>query len=186
MRNTPTDCYACHQKDDRHEQQLGRDCAACHTDRDWRVSNFNHNRSRFALLGRHAVVVCKDCHATPRYQDAPRECAACHQKDDAHKQAFGERCESCHNARGWSIWNFDHNRRTRYPLDGAHRAVACETCHARPAPKGRTAAELATNCVGCHRHQDVHDGGFGPVCEQCHGTDRWKTLTRRGATGARP
>jgi hypothetical protein len=186
MRNTPTDCHACHQKDDRHEQQLGRDCASCHTDRDWRVSNFNHNRSRFALLGRHAAVVCKDCHATPRYHDAPRECAACHQKDDAHKQVFGERCESCHNARGWSIWSFDHDKRTRYPLDGAHRAVACESCHTRPAPKGKAAAELATHCVTCHRRQDVHDGGFGPVCEQCHGTDRWKTLTRRGATGVRP
>ena len=180
FRHTATDCYSCHKGDDKHETQLGRDCASCHSDRDWKVAKFNHNQTRFALLGRHAAVVCKNCHATPRFKDAPRDCLGCHQKDDSHKQVFGENCASCHNARGWPTWNFDHNTRSRYRLDGAHVKVACEACHTRPAPKGQDAAPLASTCVSCHRKDDVHDGGFGPVCAQCHSTEHWKKLLQRG------
>ncbi len=180
MRKTPTDCFSCHKKDDKHEAQLGRDCASCHDDKSWRVPGFNHSRTRFALLGRHATVVCKDCHATPRFQDAPRECLGCHDKDDKHKRVFGEKCASCHNARAWSIWDFDHNKRSSYKLAGAHVKVACEACHTRPAPKGRDFAAVASSCLDCHRKDDVHDGGFGKVCEQCHTVDDWKKVSNRG------
>jgi hypothetical protein len=26
-------------------------------------------------------------------------------------------------------------------------------------------------CVDCHSRDDIHRGGFGPDCGQCHGTD---------------
>jgi hypothetical protein len=183
-RDTPKDCVACHKKDDKHEGQLGPKCESCHGDVDWKAKDFNHNLSRFPLLGKHATVKCKDCHLTPRYKDAPRDCYSCHKKDDTHKLKFGLACEVCHNARNWRIWDYDHTRAARYVLDGAHAKVACVKCHSEPAPKGKNAATAGTTCISCHRRDDVHDGAFGPICEQCHSTDNWKRI--RARVGASP
>jgi hypothetical protein len=180
FRKTATECYACHQKDDKHEAQLGRQCESCHTDRDWKVPGYDHNKTRYPLLGKHMKVACKDCHATPRYRDAAKDCYACHKKEDKHKLVFGTKCESCHNARGWVIWDFDHDKRSSYRLDGKHRKVACEACHVKPAPAGKGFAPLASDCLSCHRKDDVHDGGFGMRCEQCHVADDWKKVSARG------
>lgn len=182
-RDTPLDCVSCHRKDDKHEGQVGAKCESCHDDRDWKKARFDHRQARFALLGRHLAVACKDCHATPRYRDAARDCYSCHKKDDRHKLKFGVACESCHNARAWGIWDFDHARRARYALDGAHAKVACEQCHAMPAPRGRNAAELGSSCNGCHRRDDRHDGAFGPGCNQCHVTESWKRIRSRLGAG---
>jgi hypothetical protein len=135
--------------------------------------------TRFALVGKHVAVKCMDCHATQRYKDAPRDCWSCHQKDDKHKLKFGVACESCHNARSWGIWDYDHARRAMYSLDDAHAKVACEKCHTRPAPAGRRSAEVGSACIACHRRDDTHDGAFGRVCEQCHYTDNWKRIRSR-------
>ncbi len=178
-RPTPLDCLSCHRKDDKHEGQLGAKCESCHSDASWKNARFDHAATRFALLGRHAAVECKACHKSARYTEAPRECIGCHRKDDKHKQVFGEKCESCHNARAWTLWDFDHTKRTRWPLDGGHRRVACADCHVRPAPAGRLAAPLADTCVACHRKDDVHDGGFGARCETCHGVQKWKQVSNR-------
>jgi hypothetical protein len=181
-RDTPGDCLSCHKKDDKHEGQLGLKCESCHSDRDWKVPRFDHAATRFPLVGKHLPVKCADCHKTARYKDAPRDCWSCHEKDDKHKLKFGTACESCHNARAWGIWDYDHARRAKYVLDGAHRKVACEACHTRPAPKGKAAADTGTNCVACHRRDDTHDGAFGPACEQCHVTENWKRVKTRVGT----
>lgn len=175
-RNTARDCLSCHKKDDKHEGQQGKECDQCHNDRDWKTTRFDHGRTRFPLLGKHVKVECKACHESRRFKDAKRECLACHKKDDKHKGKLGARCESCHNARDWKIWDFDHSKRTDYKLDGAHVRVACESCHTREAPAGKDAASVPSTCVGCHRSDDVHDGGFGGRCEQCHVTESWKSL----------
>ncbi len=52
--------------------------------------------------------------------------------------------------------------------------------------KGKAAAVLDRGCNGCHRADDVHDGGFGPRCEQCHGQDNWKQVNRRMRTSRAP
>jgi len=178
-RDTPMDCHACHKKDDKHEGQLSPKCDNCHSDRDWKVARFDHSPTRFPLLGKHAPVKCADCHKTLRYKDAPRDCYSCHKKDDKHKLTFGVACESCHNARAWGIWDYDHTRRAKYQLDGAHAKLACETCHTRPAPAGKPSAEVGNTCISCHRRDDKHDGAFGSVCEQCHSTDNWKRIRNR-------
>ena len=185
-RDTPMECYACHKKDDKHEGQQGTKCESCHGDRDWKTTTFDHRLSRFALLGKHVGVKCADCHKTPRYKDAPRDCFSCHKKDDKHQLKFGTACESCHNARAWGIWDYDHTRRAKYALDGAHAKLACEACHTRPAPAGKAAAEVGNTCVACHRRDDTHDGAFGPVCEQCHVTTRWKQIRQRIGSTAQP
>lgn len=179
FRNTPMDCLACHKKDDKHEEQLGAACAQCHNDASWKVGDFDHRLTRFPLTGRHVPAKCTACHLTGRFKDSPRDCFGCHQKDDRHKQKFGERCESCHNTRLWTLLDFNHAKQTRYPLEGAHRQVACESCHQRNAPKGKDAAPLDSSCLGCHRGSDVHDGQFGVRCEQCHVPQSWKTLPQR-------
>lgn len=167
-----TGCAACHAKDDPHRQQLGPQCESCHNERDWRQTRFDHNRSRFPLLGRHAAVQCRSCHASAQYKDAKPECAACHEKQDPHKRRFGTRCESCHNARDWRAWDFDHAR-TRYPLTGAHRKVDCYACHREPL---RGAVRLDATCIACHARDDVHGGQFGARCERCHVTTSFREV----------
>jgi hypothetical protein len=179
FRNTSMTCYSCHKKDDKHENQLGNKCEQCHSDNSWKVTRFDHGVSRFPLTGRHVAVPCKGCHETARYKDAARDCLSCHKKDDRHKQVFGARCELCHNARAWAVWNFDHDAKTPYKLTGAHKKVGCESCHKEPAPKGKDAAPIGDNCVACHRTDDVHDGQFGARCEQCHSSDTWKNVKNR-------
>jgi Cytochrome c7 and related cytochrome c len=52
---TASDCYGCHRQDDKHQGSLGRECASCHTERDWKErAKFNHGKTAFPLLGRHA------------------------------------------------------------------------------------------------------------------------------------
>jgi hypothetical protein len=89
------------------------------------------------------------------------------------------RCENCHNTRAWSVWEFDHDRRSTYRLDGAHRKVACESCHKQPAPKGKSAAVVGAACIACHGNADAHDGQFGNRCEQCHVAENWKKIKNR-------
>ncbi len=186
FRNTPLACFACHQKDDKHDGQSGKACETCHNDGSWRVGQFDHGLTRLALTGRHILTPCKSCHATLRYKDAPRDCYSCHQKEDRHKQKLGERCENCHNTRSWKLWDFDHDKRGKYVLDGAHQKVPCESCHRLPAPKGRDADPLAANCIACHAGADVHDGQFGVRCEQCHTTENWKKFQHRSGFGLEP
>ena len=178
-RNTPLLCINCHTKDDKHETQLGDKCESCHNDKAWKGTTFNHGKSRFPLTGRHIISECKKCHETMRYKDAPRDCYSCHKKDDKHKQVFGTRCESCHNTRAWTTWSFNHDTQTKYRLEGSHVKVTCEGCHKQVAPSGKDAAPLGSACVTCHRKDDVHNGGFGPRCDQCHQVDGWKKVKTR-------
>jgi hypothetical protein len=143
------------------------------------VTRFDHGLTRFPLTGRHIPAPCKSCHLTPRFKDAARDCFSCHQKEDKHKLKLGTRCESCHNTRSWVLWDFNHDKRTKYLLDGAHRKVACESCHVDAAPKGKDFAPVGSTCIACHRSDDVHDAQFGGRCEQCHLTESWKKFQRR-------
>lgn len=182
FKNTPTACFSCHKRDDRHEATLGEKCEQCHGDLNWRVPRFDHAKTRYPLVGGHLVVACKACHQSLRYREAPRDCYGCHRKDDRHKAALGPQCENCHNVRAWTLWDFDHDRGTRFRLEGKHRRITCEACHTQPAPPGRKAAPVGSDCMACHRKDDVHEGNFGRRCEQCHDNENWKRLKR----GTRP
>ena len=166
-------CIACHRKDDKHSGQLGTQCASCHVEQSWKKTSFDHSRTDFPLLGRHAMVECRSCHASARYKDAKRDCFACHARDDVHKRRLGPQCETCHNSRDWKAWDFSHERRTRFPLDGAHRRLACYACHQRPTERAPT---LAASCASCHAADDVHDGSFGRQCERCHVSSSFKQV----------
>lgn len=166
-------CYACHKKDDPHKGQEGRTCEQCHDERSWKKARLDHGLTRFPLFGKHREARCGSCHRTRAFQDAPTDCLACHGKKDVHKRRLGTQCGLCHNPRGWKLWDFDHDRRTRFPLDGAHGGLHCYTCHRRPMGGEVT---LSRSCVTCHEDEDVHDGTLGPQCEICHVTSSFATL----------
>ena len=168
-----TRCIVCHKKDDRHKAQLGDRCESCHNERHWRDAPYDHARARFPLTGAHVTTPCAKCHATPAFRDAPAACNGCHDKEDVHKKRLGPKCDGCHNTRSWKSWDFNHDLRTRFKLDGAHRKAACLACHDRPVEE-KFGTPLA--CGGCHRQEDVHDGGFGQQCERCHGTSNFREI----------
>lgn len=168
-----TVCIACHKKDDKHKGQEGRKCDRCHNERSWKRALFDHGLTRFPLLGAHAKVRCNKCHLTPAFKDVATACISCHRNDDKHKLRLGPRCEDCHNARSWKSWDFDHDRRTSFPLDGGHRGLQCKACHKRPMSSRVSAG---TTCVSCHEIDDVHDGRFGRHCDRCHVTSSFKRI----------
>jgi len=179
FRGTDTRCYSCHKKDDKHEGTQGQQCAQCHGDRDWKATVFDHSKTRFPLTGGHGRVECQDCHVTKRFKDVSRACVSCHVKDDQHKGKLGALCATCHNARNWKAWNFNHARQTSYALTGRHAQVKCEACHAQPAPAGKAIAAVGQRCIDCHLKDDSHDGQFGNRCDQCHSTSGWIQVAKQ-------
>ncbi len=177
FRKTPKECFNCHQKDDKHEGQEGKQCEKCHTDRDWKVPQFDHGLTRFPLLGKHGPLACAKCHTSPRFKDAKTTCVACHAKDDKHKKGLGPDCGQCHNARDWKDWKFDHDNRTKFVLDGKHKTTACGLCHIR-ATESQVFA-TSSDCYSCHVKDDVHQAGFGHRCQLCHVTSSFKTLKQK-------
>ena len=166
-------CFSCHEKHDKHKAQIGKECDRCHSEDTWNKSSFDHDRSRFRLLDKHKPLECKKCHASPAYKDAKTECAACHSKDDVHKERFGARCEQCHSARGWKTWEFDHDRLSDFKLAGRHSKVKCLYCHTKPV---KDKLVLASECFSCHKRDDIHFETKGPKCERCHTPENWRKI----------
>lgn len=81
-------CTSCHE--DNHAGQYVEngvtDCTRCHTSNNWTLTNFDHNKTRFPLDGKHINVACNDCHkmveATPKpyrqYKFKDVRCETCH------------------------------------------------------------------------------------------------------------
>jgi hypothetical protein len=175
------DCISCHKKDDVHKEKLGKRCESCHNEKDWKDAKVDHGRARFPLLGLHVKVECKKCHQTQLFRDTPSDCFSCHKKDDdkVHKRRLGNKCESCHNARSWKAWDFDHDKRTKFKLDGGHKKPDCYACHKKEMDDRIV---VPRSCVGCHENDDKHQGEFGQLCERCHVTSDFRTIL----IGSRP
>jgi hypothetical protein len=183
-RGTRTECLSCHRRDDKHQGTLGEKCEQCHRDVNWRIDRFDHAKTRFPLAGRHLVISCQSCHTSLRFKEAPGDCYSCHRKDDHHKGTLGVQCATCHNVRAWPLWDFNHDRNTKYRLEGRHVSVACIACHARPAPPGKPIAAVGNDCYSCHRKDDTHEGRFGRRCEQCHLPQNWRQVRQAGQAAA--
>jgi len=169
-----TACIACHKTDDVHKGAQGTQCQRCHNEQGWAQRiRFDHDLTRFPLIGQHAVVPCEECHASQSFKGTASDCLACHRKDDAHKGRLGSACAACHNPNGWALWRFDHDRRTSFALDGKHQGLKCEACHTTPAAK---TLRLSRVCGDCHRRDDPHRGAFGRACGTCHTTRSFREL----------
>lgn len=180
-----TPCFVCHKKTDKWDFRIKGDkctdchdnthknhisekyypeenCTACHTNTHWSQVNFDHNTTKFKLLGAHKKTSCTDCHfkkdengiTTQKFKTLKTTCVECH--TDKHAGQFNEKgntdCLRCHNNNDWKIDNFDHNK-TKFPLDGKHKNVACAKCH-KPKTIGQTRVieyKLKSyKCESCH------------------------------------
>ncbi|MEZ4282808.1 MAG: cytochrome C [Myxococcota bacterium] len=168
----PKDCAGCHARDDVHRGELGKDCGDCHDAESFagRV-RFDHEITKFPLLGLHASTACESCHADSAYRKVDVECNACHAAEDVHEGTLGTGCESCHNPNGWTRWKFDHDAQTDFALHGAHADLECAGCHRTAMAPG---VSLSTSCVDCHLRDDAHRDGFGRACDACHSDEAWK------------
>ncbi len=170
FRDAPSGCHSCHSEDDRHEGNLGKDCAGCHTSTGWaKVTAFDHSKTDFPLTNAHEKVACAACHAGEIYQDLPTSCIGCHRIQDIHDDRFGSKCEDCHVNKTWSEVRFDHDRDTDFTLSGAHRDVDCNACHSDNIHD----TPMQGACLDCHAAEDPHQGTLGPRCESCHTTSSW-------------
>lgn len=197
-------CATCHESDSPHQDQFtGKDCQSCHTSYDWKdLAAFNHNNTRFQLLGKHIEVSCKNCHQSIALANNQRmvkyvdlkfgQCLDCH--EDPHNGSMGSACKNCHSVQGWnklanfSERTFDHST-TGYPLLGKHRTVRCASCHNPNTATAGIRRHFASStlgfsyphpksdrCVSCH--EDYHKGAFQDVkggidCANCHSVDGW-------------
>jgi Zn finger protein HypA/HybF involved in hydrogenase expression len=169
-----TECVACHQKDDVHKGKQGKRCASCHNEKSWKNNvQFDHDLSSFPLIGMHAVTACDECHVSSEYSSAPSACNDCHANDDVHKTKLGTNCQDCHNPNSWKTWLFDHNKVTKFKLDGAHKKLGCYDCH-NTTSKGKLKA--SSECISCHRRDDIHNGQFGGNCSECHNTSNFREI----------
>lgn len=204
-------CVSCHTKDPHSGQFLARaggiECAGCHTVQGWKPTTFvaaRHAETHYPLGGRHAAVACGKCHipkgAETVYKVRFERCTDCH--EDIHRAQFrdepyGNRCEECHTVGGFrpSTFSLARHRKSGYPLEGAHTAVACGECHSEkeagnPQPAHPAAGRFRyvdRSCTACH--QDPHQGQFrermaaaqaggAAGCPSCHSMRSWQDLTR--------
>jgi len=183
--DTPAQCRSCHEMQDVHGGRHGRQCETCHTPVDWSEQAFDHDHDTgFPLTGSHRGLACADCHPGDVFeQNLETDCHACHRQDDVHGGRRGTACSDCHDSSDWDRPLFDHDAATEFPLSGRHAGADCEACH-----RGNVFDdEPATDCYGCHRHDDVHDGQEGTRCDTCHDENGWSaTVTFDHDLGAFP
>ncbi len=170
-------CYSCHEHQDAHKQQQGKQCDTCHNEKTWWLKDvrYDHELTDFPLIGQHAVTPCESCHLTSAFKDAKLDCNDCHSDDDVHNQALGEDCQSCHNPNNWLIWKFDHDK-TDFKLEGAHDGLHCHNCHLKPPGEND---QFDSRCIDCHSRDDIHNGNFGASCDICHKQDNFSSINIR-------
>lgn len=166
-------------------------CGQCHGGSTWTALSptvatttttppgFEHNRdTTFALTGAHQKVQCAACHYGPPLMGQTPECRDCHARE--HRTLTDSRCERCHTTGNWRIVaQSEAHAEAQFPLLGAHRSVACDSCHARGL--AREPASTPSRCSACHGkdplnpaiHPNHVRAGFVRDCEDCHLETGW-------------
>lgn len=173
-------CDTCHRQMDlgfmtAHTISFGSACLDCHDGVDSLVTNFNHNKFSFKIIGKHEGLECVKCHVNARglgdFQLTLQDCYSCHRNDEPHQGRFGLSCVDCHTENGWTPAKFDHNLSV-FKLEGGHAEAACEDCH-----QNNIFAGTPSDCYSCHKQDDEHGGRFGTDCSVCHNPSSWKDAT---------
>jgi len=178
-------CLTCH--DDFHKGKMSPNCATCHGfDSFKNATGFDHNTTKFPLIGKHKNVACEKCHKTILVNGKPvqqfegtlfNNCTNCHK--DAHENKFGQNCKQCHteesfhNIRGNS--NFNHDK-TDFKLVGKHQSVACKTCH-KASLTSPVKYDRCTDCHADYHKKEFAKDGVSPDCNQCHTNDGFAQST---------
>jgi hypothetical protein len=178
-------CTACHT--DPHRGEFKKACDSCHTTSGWKTMlarfDFDHSKTKYPLLGKHALVGCSACHIKDDFkkQIPVAACKDCH-APDPHRGQFDPRpqkgeCAQCHNVEGWkpSLFGVKEHDGSQYPLRGKHILVQCSQCHI-PAGKDTIYKVRFAACLDCHK--DAHDSQFAAAayknrCEGCHSVQDW-------------
>ena len=141
-------CQSCHK--DPHETKLS--CETCHTNEGWKPAGaFDHSATKFPLDASHQKATCGQCHRAPKaplFARTPNQCAACHE-DKQHGGQFTADCATCHVTVAWKEVTFDHDN-ARFPLDRAHRNVACAKCHKLQPGLVTKYRGTPLECTKCH------------------------------------
>ena len=179
-------CSACHS--DVHKGAFGADCKSCHTVNGFSIinqQNFDHNKTKYPLIGKHQTVKCNDCHkGENKKKPLYAKCVDCH--TDFHKGEFTingiiKDCNSCHSEKGFNTSSFsleEHNK-GKFQLTGSHLAVPCKNCHQQE--KDWHFKNIGTDCIKCHKN--VHGTELAQKylpenkCTSCHQTENWSTIT---------
>ncbi len=186
-------CITCHK--DVHKGKFGRDCSKCHQESGFKkikVDGFNHDKTKFPLLGKHAEVECNQCHkgggswVLTRFQRC-NDCHANFHKGEFSKTQRPEKCEACHTVEGFVPANFgvkEHQQQTGFPLKDAHLAIPCAACHtASLGAKGEVVKRKfkfpSMDCIACH--SDPHQGQVDKYktaagCLSCHSGASWSEV----------
>lgn len=190
---------------------LARDCGNCHVehvgdhvplagdhafarvgvpDRD----AYDHRHvATFDLNGMHDALACVACHenadaeslehGSVRFLGLTQDCVACH--DDAHRGALGANCTECHGQDLPFEFATEFAHDVRFPLEGAHAAVACKDCHGSEGTRASRAPRPAVRtCRECH--PNPHDGPRADPdrvrlretgdCSACHDTNAFSVV----------
>ena len=160
------------------------DCSLCHVPERWDELRadfqFDHyEETGFRLVGAHAAAACLRCHNDrgPVQEFLMRGCAGCH--GDPHEGTFARDCEECHQQTSWRPGGvYAEHARTRFPLIGAHIAVACERCHQQAAVGIYEGTPV--ECHLCHQDEaftatsiDHVALGWTVQCQRCHSPTEW-------------
>lgn len=181
-------CTACHK--DPHDNRFGQNCKQCHTEESFHtikggIKTFDHDKTDFPLIGKHRLVACKSCHKTNLTDPVKHDrCSSCH--TDYHNKEFSKNgispdCNQCHDNNGFSPSNFtiEKHKLTKFPLEGAHQATACNACHLKQSKW--TFRNIGNKCVDCHKneHKGFIDEKFmaNENCTSCHTVTNWKNVT---------
>jgi hypothetical protein len=164
------------QTDSPHGSKFKISCSVCHSPNSWQLDkaiySFDHNKTRLALTGQHAILNCRECHSSLVFSDAKPNCIDCHK--DIHQASVGLDCSRCHTSSSWLVHNInDIHQTSRFPLLGMHRGADCEQCH-----KSESLLRFdvqGVNCIDCHRQTYLGTtnpnhvrAGFSEDCAPCH------------------
>lgn len=158
-----------------HGEGFKIDCSNCHVTSNWEQLNprkFNHNKTRFPLVGQHKTVECRICHPTLEFAKAKNQCIDCHM--DMHEGTVGHDCERCHNSKSWIVTNVKQvHQQAGFALIGAHANADCNLCHKSGSMLRFN--NIQTDCYSCHNDRYYKttkpnhiSAGFNTDCFRCH------------------
>jgi hypothetical protein len=185
-------CGSCHKQDQPHgyDRREMLACERCHGQSVWKpprsAMDFDHDKKQDAAMpleGSHATVSCAKCHPKALFNlkhADPDFCGNCH--DSPHdNHLYGKKdCAWCHSPtyRALDKFKFDHGKRTKFDLTGAHKKAQCYDCHTKKL--GEAKPDRA--CESCHARDSKHGDRFAafgkpPKCATCHPSSSWQPTT---------
>ncbi|MBK8969126.1 MAG: hypothetical protein IPM36_21155 [Lewinellaceae bacterium] len=176
-----------------HGETLQLNCGDCHTAAGWAIPatawqkpaadkkaapgeklqlRFDHNSTLFPLTGQHALINCRDCHASLVFDEADPACISCH--TDMHQQTVGMDCARCHTTNNWLIDDIPElHINNGFPLLGTHAVIACTDCHTSETQLRFD--RIGNDCINCHLDDfqattspNHVQAGFSTNCVDCH------------------